>query len=130
VEIREAPAELIPFPDRTFTAASLTGAFGFLKDPVAVLAEIRRVLQPGGRLVALGSDPAFRGTPAAPDPIASYLRFYDDEEFASVARMAGFSERKVVRRDMEAFAREAGVPDEAIPLFRGPGGPFLIARKT
>ena len=35
----------------------------------------------------------------------------------------------VVRRDLERHAREAGIPEEAIVLFVGPGGPLLIARK-
>jgi hypothetical protein len=35
---------------------------------------------------------------------------------------------RVVRRKMERYAREAGIPDEIIPLFAGPGGRFLLAR--
>jgi hypothetical protein len=35
----------------------------------------------------------------------------------------------VVRRDLEGFAREAGVPEDALPLFKDRGAPFLLARK-
>jgi SAM-dependent methyltransferase len=128
LKIFEASAELLPFPNDTFTCAAMTGVLGFLPDPVAAFAEIRRVLIKGGRLVALGSDPKLRGTPAAPEPMASRLRFYEDEELGSLAHKAGFTNVSVVQRDMEVYAREAGVPEEVIPLFAG-GTSFLLARK-
>ena len=110
-------------------AVSDTGIFGFLPDPVASLREIHRVLLNGGRLVVLGSDPAMRGTPAAPEPMASLLHFYSDDEFRRLAVEAGFDSALVVRRDLEPFARMAGVPEEHVALFSGPGAPFLLARK-
>ena len=129
LEIRQGMADHLPFPDDVFTAADMTGVLGFLPDAVAAFREIHRVLRPGGRFVALGSDPALRGTPAAPEPMASRLRFYTDGELGDLARAAGFDDVQVVRRDMEPHAREAGVPEAHLGLFRGPGGPFLIARK-
>ena len=77
---------------------------------------------------ACGSDPKMRGTPAAPEPMASRLRFYEDEELGSLAHQAGFTSVSVVHRDLEAYAREAGVPEEYLPLFAG-GTPFLLTRK-
>jgi SAM-dependent methyltransferase len=129
LEIKEADAERLPFPDGTFTCATMTGVLGFLPSPVTVLAEIRRVLREGGRLVVLGSDPRLRGTPAAPEPIASRLRFYEDDGLERLAQEAGFTDARVVRRNLEAFAREAGLPEEALPLFSGRGAPFLVASK-
>ncbi|HEY7343501.1 MAG TPA: methyltransferase domain-containing protein [Ktedonobacterales bacterium] len=126
--IHQASADHLPFPDATFTCAAMTGVLGFLPDPVAALREIRRVLVRGGRLVVLGSDPAWRGTPAAPEPMASRLRFYDDDELRQLALDAGFVSVQVVRRDLEPFARQSGVPDEDLPLFSGSGSPFLLAR--
>jgi SAM-dependent methyltransferase len=105
----------------------MTGVLGFLADPVAAFREILRVLRPGGRLVALGSDPALRGTPAAPEPIASRLRFYDDDQLRRLALDVGFSQARVVRRDLLPFAREVGVPEEHLAMFAGAGAPFLIA---
>jgi SAM-dependent methyltransferase len=128
LEVFEASAERLPFPDGAFTCAAMTGVLGFLPDPVAALAEIRRVLSEGGRLVVLGSDPEMRGTPAAPEPMASRLRFYDDDELGQLGREAGFTTARVVRRDLEPFAREAGVPEEHVPLFAG-ASRFLLARK-
>jgi len=126
--VREASADALPFDDATFTCAAMTGVLGFLSDPVAVFKEIRRVLVRGGRFVGLGSDPKYRGTPAAPEPMASRLRFYEPDELESLARQAGFEEVRVVRRELETFARESGVPEEHLPLFAG-GDQFLLARR-
>lgn len=128
--IEQGTAERLPFPDGTFTCGVMTGVFGFLPDPVAALAELHRVLADGGRLVVMGSDPAWRGTPAAPEPMASRLHFYDDGEFEALGRQAGFTEARVTRIPLDEFAREAGVPEEHLPLFAGPGAPFLNARKS
>jgi hypothetical protein len=60
--------------------------------------------------------------------MASRLRFYDDQELAELGRKGGFGEVSVVRRDLEPFARESGVPKEHVPLFRG-ATRFLLARR-
>lgn len=130
LEVRQARADHLPFPDATFTCAVMTGVLGFLPDPVAALRELRRVLHEGGRLVVLGSDPRWRGTPAAPEPMASRVRFYEDDEFRWLAEAAGFEKAQVVRRDLEPFARQVGVPDEHLVLFAGLGAPFLLAQKV
>ena len=129
LEIKEADAHSLPFPDATFTCAAMTGVLGFLRDPVAAFAEIRRVLIADGRLIVLGSDPELKGTPGAPEPMASRLHFYEDDEFENLARKAGFKNVRVERRDLEKFAREVGVPEEHVPLFAGPGTRFLLASK-
>jgi SAM-dependent methyltransferase len=131
LEVREADATRLPFAEGTFTCAAMTGVLGFLPDPVAALREIRRVLRPGGRFVGLGSDPEMRGTPAAPEPMASRLRFYESGDLERLARDAGFESVSVVRRDLEPYARQAGVPEEHLALFAGgPGARFLLARKS
>lgn len=129
LEVQQAYADRLPFPDATFTCTTMTGIFGFLPNPVATLREIRRVLRKEGRLVVLGSDARLKGTPAAPEPMASRLYFYEDDELERLARDAGFEEVRVVRRDVEQFAREAGIPEEHLPLFAGSGEQFLLARK-
>lgn len=126
LEIVEGDAASLPFQDDTFTAAVMTGVLGFLPEPVAAFSEIRRVLGPGGRFIALCADPALRGTPAAPEPMASRLAFYTDDEHERLGREAGFDEVEVKRISLLEYAREAGVPDEYLSLFDGTT-PFLVA---
>lgn len=130
LDVLEANAHSLPFPDGTFTCAAMTGVLGFLQQPVVALSEMRRVLAGGGRVVILGSDPELRGSPAAPEPMASRLRFYDDDALAALGQQAGFDHVEVVRRDLEPFAREAGVPEEHLGLFAGPTTRFLLGRKA
>jgi hypothetical protein len=70
------------------------------------------------------------GTPAAPEPIASRLYFYEDDELVELARKAGFTEVRLEQSDFEPYAREVGIPEEHLELFKGHGsGQLLISRK-
>lgn len=89
-EVVLAQAEPLPFADDTFSAVAMSVVFFFLDDPLAVLRECRRVLRPGGRLAVYTTAPELRGTPAAPEPMASHSHFYTDEKLAELARTAEF----------------------------------------
>ena len=52
-EIIDAPAERLPFPDATFDTAVVTLVLCSVPNQAAALAEIARVLKPGGRLLFL-----------------------------------------------------------------------------
>lgn len=53
VEIADARAETLPFPDSSFDTAVVTFALCSVAEPDTALAEIARVLRPGGRLLFL-----------------------------------------------------------------------------
>jgi ubiquinone/menaquinone biosynthesis C-methylase UbiE len=53
LEVVEAPAERLPFPDDSFDTVVATLVFCTIPDPPAALAEVSRVLRPGGRLLFL-----------------------------------------------------------------------------
>ena len=65
VDIRRAPAEQLPFPDRTFDAALAQLVVHFMSDPVAGLAEMARVTREGGVVAASVWDHAGGNGPLA-----------------------------------------------------------------
>jgi len=129
LEIREGDAGSLPYPDGVFTCAVMTGVFGFISEPLKALSEVRRVLAPGGRFILFTGSKELRGTPAAPEPVASRLYFYDDHELVELAQKARFAEAHLEHPDFEPLAREAGIPEEQLGLFKGRGGQLLVARR-
>ena len=105
--------------------------FDFLGDPVAALAEMRRVLAPAGRAIVYAGSPSLRGTPASPEPFASRLPFHEAKDMLRMAASAGFSSTRIASPDMESYAVKAGIPDEARELFSGSNsGTFLYCEKS
>jgi SAM-dependent methyltransferase len=92
-----AGAEALPFEAGAFTAVAMSVVFFFFDEPAAVLRECRRVLRPGGRLAVYTTGPELRGTPAAPEPLASRGHFYSDEQLIALARESGLREIAVTR---------------------------------
>ena len=131
LEVVEADAESIPYAAGRFSCAVTTGVFGFIPNPSACLAEIHRVLAPGGRLALFTGTRELAGTPAAPEPMASRIHFYEDDELRRLGHDAGFVDVQVDRPSLEPFAREAGLSEEDVAFFRGMGGAqILTARRT
>lgn len=50
-ELKSGWAEAIPYPDESFDAVISCNMFHYIRRPAEALAEMRRVLRPGGRLV-------------------------------------------------------------------------------
>jgi demethylmenaquinone methyltransferase/2-methoxy-6-polyprenyl-1,4-benzoquinol methylase len=53
VELVEASAEALPFPDRSFDHLTFTYLLRYVDDPGATLAELSRVVRPGGVVASL-----------------------------------------------------------------------------
>jgi ubiquinone/menaquinone biosynthesis C-methylase UbiE len=108
-QIVHGSAEGLPFEDGEFTAVSCLVAFFFFPDPVAVLHEFRRVLDPErGRVAVFTTPPELKGTPAAPYPLATRGHFYEDRELEGLAPAAGFTVARVTRTEIGSqllFAR-------------------------
>lgn len=100
VRIVHAEADAMPFSDAEFTAVSCLVAFFFFADPVAVLREMRRVLDPGrGRLAIMTTAPEAKGSPAAPYPLATRGHFHTEEELVRLPLEAGFSSARIAHRE-------------------------------
>ncbi|HTO25395.1 MAG TPA: methyltransferase domain-containing protein [Gaiellaceae bacterium] len=98
--IVQAEADAMPFRDGEFTAISSLVAFFFFDRPVAVLREIRRVLDPGrGRIAIMTTAPEAKGTPAAPYPLATRGHFHTDDELVRLALEAGFATARIAHRE-------------------------------
>jgi SAM-dependent methyltransferase len=65
IAVAQASAEHLPFPDDSFDAAIAQLVVHFMTDPVAGLAEMRRVTRPGGVVAACVWDHAGRQSPLA-----------------------------------------------------------------
>ena len=98
-EVVRGRAEDLPFGDGSFTAAAMSIVLMFLPAPVKVLRECSRVLVPGGQIAVYTTGPRLRGTPAAPEPLASRCFFYDDEALGRLADQAGFADVTVLDDD-------------------------------
>jgi SAM-dependent methyltransferase len=130
LEVRESEADTLPFRDSTFTCAVMTSVLGFLPDPVKVFAEIRRVLEPGGRMIVFSTSKEAKGTIAAPEPMASRIHFYEDSELEHMAIEAGFSEAHVKRPDLSKYAKVSEIPKTDQPSFLVNIGQLLLAKKS
>lgn len=98
-EVISGSAERLPFSEASFTAVAMSIVFMFLPDPLAALRECRRVLLPGGRLAIYTTSPRMRGTPAAPEPLASQSHLFEDDELAALAAEATFRDVLVAEDD-------------------------------
>lgn len=56
VEFRHADACTLPYPDASFDAAVAVQVYLFVPQLAAALAELRRVLRPGGRVIVVDTD--------------------------------------------------------------------------
>jgi ubiquinone/menaquinone biosynthesis C-methylase UbiE len=112
VKVVTAHAQKLPFPDESFDAAVAAFVLCSVEDPQAVLAEARRVLRPGGKLVLLEHVRGDGRTGRWQDRITPLHR-----------KMAGNCH---LNRDTRATVAAAGFDVEAVEPTRLPGTHALV----
>ena len=139
VELVQAQAEALPFPDASFDALTFTYLLRYVEDPPATMRELARVLRPGGRIASLefGVPPwpparaAWRAYTAVGLPALGGLVSRDWYE---VGRFLGPSIRGYYERHpLEAIAgywRAAGLERVAVRRMSFGGGVVMSASRA
>ena len=139
VDVRQAAAEDLPFPDATFDAALAQLVVQFMTDPVAGIREMARVTRPGGVVAACVWD-----SHGGRSPLTVFWRAASDLDPqrvrpAAVGTRAGdlaalFAQAGLGRPGEEAStlivrARYASFEDWWQPFTQGvgPGGSYLLS---
>jgi ubiquinone/menaquinone biosynthesis C-methylase UbiE len=123
---QEGDAQSLPFPDERFDAVLCQHGLPFFPDRTAAVAEMRRVLAPGGRAVAmvlqsLDQHPVFealmtsvaRHLDVPLSTVAVPFSMSDSEDFRELFLAAEFSRVEVVSATISA---EFGEPRRFVPL--------------
>ncbi|MFC7155860.1 methyltransferase domain-containing protein [Halomarina halobia] len=113
-------AERLPFRDDAFDAVWSSGSIEYWPDPVATLAELRRVVQPGGTVLVVG--PNYPKSSIVGRLADAIMLFYDAEEADRMFAEAGFEsfEHHLMGPSyspeiaITTVARAPGATDEAV----------------
>jgi demethylmenaquinone methyltransferase/2-methoxy-6-polyprenyl-1,4-benzoquinol methylase len=138
VELVEGQAESLPFADQSFDALTVTYLLRYVDDPQATIAELARVVRPGGRVASLEF-----GVPPWPPAYVAW-RFYTavglptlgrlaSREWAQVGRFLGPSIRGFYDRhpleSLVGYWHDAGLEDVRVRRMSLGGGVVMSATK-
>ena len=100
--VKLGAAEELPYGDGTFDVATALDVVEHMDDDVAGLREIRRVLQPNGRLLLFV--PTFMFLWGVQDEVSNHRRRYRLPELRRVVREAGFEVERISYANITFFA--------------------------
>jgi SAM-dependent methyltransferase len=90
LDVVQGDAAALPFPEDAFTAVFCLHAFFFFPRPAEAIAEMARVLAPGGRMAIVTTPPAAsRRVRRMFGPVAKHMRFDAPETLSRWADEAG-----------------------------------------
>ena len=100
IEFRQASASELPFLDGAFTHVMCTNSFHHYPDPLGALAEMKRVLEPGGQLVIFENAPDLSWYTWAWDQALrifekGHVRYYPSAELGRMIEQAGLEPRRL-----------------------------------
>ncbi len=135
-DVRRGAAEDLPWPDGTFDAALAQLVIHFMKDPVAGVAEMRRVVRGGGIVAVCSWDfpqmqllRTFWESVRHVDPRKEGEAFrYDTlEGLAGLGRDAGLEDVETALLDVSSSYEDFGELWSTFLLGVGPGGEYLLS---
>ena len=88
VDFYRGDAERLPFRDDAFDVTWSSGSIEYWPEPVAALAEFRRVTRPGGQVLVVGPD--YPNRTVFQKLADAIMLFYDEEEADRMFSEAGF----------------------------------------
>jgi ubiquinone/menaquinone biosynthesis C-methylase UbiE len=118
VELRARDFQTLPFPAAAFDTVVSSLALCGIPDPAALFAEIRRVLRPGGRLLALEHvrppHPLLGFAADLADPLNErFVGCHLNRRTPALLRAAGFEVRELDRRLFRALVALVATPRAA-----------------
>jgi len=138
LEMRVADANHLPFGDASFDAVTCAFGLMFVPDPPAAIAEMRRVLKPGGRLAVMVWDEASKSpfftvmngpvreilqAPPPPPDAPSAFRLSGPGELAAAIAAGGFE--RIATESLEMINEYASVDEYRAQL--ADFAPLLVA---
>lgn len=109
----------LPFREATFDVVGLFDLIEHIADEASLLANIRRVLKPGGIVVA--TVPAHQWLWSSHDVQAAHVRRYSEKELEAIFRASSF--RVIACRQFYGFLLVPAIARKALHLKRGIGVP-------